>query len=313
MGFLGPIIARLLATRIGASVAANAPKILAGARDLLNIKGGKEAQQVVNASRPAATKAKAPPGRVHPSSPRATRANLVSRVTSYLRPNALPQAQAAGTTAPQANFSALANKGANFGNVLSGKVTAQQVVQQNQAQNPTVAGAASSLGSGAAKGAATAGLLGAFVGITLAGKKLAEMLVEGQRSLVRFNGQIAVAYAQLERGDLLRQQASGGRTAGTTETLVGAVNDMKNELQPLKDLGTNILNVIGTGFAKLVAGIVAAAKWLPGIAGVLKAMDDEAKRNRKNAVAPWMNTINGLADQYRADHNPARRGRHANR
>lgn len=129
------------------------------------------------------------------------------------------------------------------------------------------AGAVSNVAGTAMKGASIgsmAGPLGAGVGATLgavvasAGEiaKLpqsimnwSEALVESQRSISKYNGTLAQAFAEHERRGIVRGIESGRRTGGTTSELSGALDGLRDTLQPIRD---NVTNVIAKSLTEMV-------------------------------------------------------------
>jgi hypothetical protein len=68
-----------------------------------------------------------------------------------------------------------------------------------------------------------------------------DTLVESQRHLGRFNGTIAMMNADTERRTVLRQIASGQRTGGATADLNTSLQNLYDQLQPMKDSVTVVI------------------------------------------------------------------------
>lgn len=71
-------------------------------------------------------------------------------------------------------------------------------------------------------------------------------LLEGQRDLRRFNGSIAVAFAQLDRQEYQLAARTGRETSGTTKNLTQSQMALREALQPQRELLTNVKNDLGT-------------------------------------------------------------------
>jgi len=146
---------------------------------------------------------------------------------------------------------------------------------------------------------AAAGLIAVFVAIEFAGLKLAEAQVESQRYLVAFNGQIAAAYAKLEQGDLMRNLRTGAGTAASTESLVSAVNDMRDAWQPAGDAMTNLKNNIAVPFVKIATGIGI------GVAKLIELYDFITMQGPAVQVrGPWEDLIVRRSAEFRKNFRP---------
>lgn len=104
-----------------------------------------------------------------------------------------------------------------------------------------------------------------------------DALKEGKRHLMAFNGQIAVAMVESERRGIIRQVGEGRRVGASTAFLTEGLDDLKDAVQPLKDLFSNGLNLligiaariatVATNVAKLhpvVAPVLAIQRWIVG-------------------------------------------------
>ena len=167
-------------------------------------------------------------------------------------------------------------------------------------------GAAGALGMAAVgAGALAAG----FAVVVATGDKLAFSQVAAARGLAQFNGSIANAFAKVDANDIRRNMASGVATAGTTTTLVTAVEAMRDEIRPISDTITNGLNYFAAWAVEFSTPIIKfigrattlVNKWL----GV-KPPDPNAPMARN----PLENTILGLAQNARKIHRPTPRKPH---
>jgi hypothetical protein len=87
-----------------------------------------------------------------------------------------------------------------------------------------------------------------------------DALVESQRHISRFNGTLAMTFAESERRGVLRAIASGERTGGATADLNMSLQALRDQLQPLKD---SVTIVIARGLTQAVtylSGILAASQ-----------------------------------------------------
>lgn len=160
---------------------------------------------------------------------------------------------------------------------ITGRMPAPTPGMQGPPQRPTPTGALPARVAGMAGQAIAAhpyiaaGLAAtaALVGLARSGNRLAESQLEHQQRLRQFNAQIARAYATLERGDVLRSRASAGNTATTTAMMVSAINDLRDTVRPLQDIGTNILNVLGTIAVRSTESAFGMAKMIPILGNLL--------------------------------------------
>lgn len=118
---------------------------------------------------------------------------------------------------------------------------------QNQA-----AGAVSNIAGTALTGASIGGPLGAGVGAVIASageiaklpsriKDWSEQLVESNRHLGRFNGDLAVANAQRDVRTLRRDMVSAAETGPEIAKLSHSLDDLKDVMRPLQNSVTNVL------------------------------------------------------------------------
>ncbi len=145
----------------------------------------------------------------------------------------------------------------NLGGFAAGPVNSAIVGQAAHAATSGVshvAGAAlqgAGIGSlagpvGTGVGAAIGGLTGAASELSALPGHLVEWadgLKESQRSLSRFNGELAASFANSDRRDMVRGMESANRTSGTTSDLSNSLGDLADSLQPIRD---EIHNTVGT-------------------------------------------------------------------
>lgn len=102
--------------------------------------------------------------------------------------------------------------------------------------------------------------VGSLVATGKAVKDFAEQTLQGQEHLRRYNAVIASTFLKLEYQERVRSIQSGQATAGTTRMLGDALNRMRNEIRPIKDLARNAVNLLGVIAAKTVTAAAATVK-----------------------------------------------------
>ena len=90
--------------------------------------------------------------------------------------------------------------------------------------------------------------------------KWTDHLVNSRMVLAKYNGQIAAAMARLRFQQIRQQIHMGTATAGTTTELSKAIMDFRKEFQPIKEDVRNIVNVLETGFLRLITLLTKTAK-----------------------------------------------------
>jgi hypothetical protein len=96
-----------------------------------------------------------------------------------------------------------------------------------------------------------------------------DALTESQRHLRDFNGVIAYAMLESERREIVRNIAIGGRTGASTANLTKALDDLKDEVQPYKDLITNGFNNVVALLAVIMTNTIKAGTTMADIAARL--------------------------------------------
>lgn len=95
----------------------------------------------------------------------------------------------------------------------------------------------------------------AMLSATIAADKISTALFKSRQGLAQFDAGIAGAFAKFELRELQREVAQAQATSGSTEVLGEAVSDLKDEFQPIRELGTNIANLGGAAIARLGQGL----------------------------------------------------------
>ena len=110
-----------------------------------------------------------------------------------------------------------------------------------------------------------------ILGMAMKGlEKFGESTVEGYRGLEKFSGNLAVMYAQLDRTQLVLGAQYAQATGGTAAMAGGELRELKEALQPLREMGGTMKNIFagaGLFYVKwLVRALDAATKPLQWIA-----------------------------------------------
>jgi hypothetical protein len=221
-----------------------------------------------------------------------------SRIIAQRAAGAAASAAATGArgAAGASGQAAGASRGTRFAEILASRVSpTQHVMEKKQQAREELAG---SIGTGLGKAEKALEIFGGVLGVlTVVGKKLADAQLEHQKQYAKFNGTIAVAYAKLQKGDIVRSRMSAAATAGTTHTLVNATNELRDNARPIQDLGANINNAIGIVASKILSAII----YLPGkIAAAILPKNPFAQ------AGPWQASLNELAKEARAKHLPGK-------
>lgn len=98
---------------------------------------------------------------------------------------------------------------------------------------------------GAAIGAAIGGMASAAGEITALPKKIVdwgEALVESKRNIAQFSGTLSMAFAEANRRGIMRNIESGQRTGGSIAELSRSLQDIYDEVQPIRDEVTIVLS-----------------------------------------------------------------------
>lgn len=142
-----------------------------------------------------------------------------------------------------------------------------------------------------------AGMVKIFPKVAQSVERFGTQVVEASRHLAMFSPQITYAVAQMDRQRMVHQmdlaQSTGGSNAFATKRLMS----LRDDLQPLEKLGTNIKNIgsgVGMFFAKIVSWPVGkVATFLNKIAEWLGNLLGGAEEEK---TPPFENFINQVLD-----------------
>lgn len=150
---------------------------------------------------------------------------------------------------------------------------------------------ASTANRGASLGMAVGGPVGAGVGAVAGGvaqagieiaklpnriKDWSEALLSSQRTISRFDGRMAAAFAQADVRGIRRDIASARATGGATADLSNSMQDLYDALRPLKDSITTVIAKDLAGLVRLLADLVPLMKTGVAAAGAYLATSQNA-------------------------------------
>ena len=124
-----------------------------------------------------------------------------------------------------------------------------------------------------------------------------QSLLASQEPLRRFNGQIAAAFARLERTNLLIDRDTAGATSGTTTALADAIGSLSQELQPIKQTvitGVNTLGLIGVNIGRGVAFLIKMSPAVQGIIQIAQLLEKWFGAAPK--AGPWEDLLKDITD-----------------
>jgi hypothetical protein len=168
---------------------------------------------------------------------------------------------------------------------------------------------AAGLGGASALAGRGAALAGGPVGIAVAavitageaaigfGKAIhgaAEETLRAQERLARASGAMASVFAEREVIEILRDQRQGGKLAGTARDLSRGEQSLKDTVEPIETLITNIKNTVLASMERILSDILTPVSFIAEIAGkqlfgdpkedplteALKRIADETERRR---------------------------------
>lgn len=145
-----------------------------------------------------------------------------------------------------------------------------------------------------------------------AAEKFGRSLLDAEVPLRRFNGRINAAFAELDRGDLMRMKGRADATSGSTATLAKAMDQLGEDTKDLQKAGTTILNLVAIGVVYIGRCVAFVIKLNPVVQKLMEWLKmTEEKLEALNPVGPtWHNFVNDLArGQFTGKHNRNRGGK----
>lgn len=109
----------------------------------------------------------------------------------------------------------------------------------------------------------------------------ATLQFESARNLSKFNGQIAGAFRRLDYGDMVRAHGRANATGGTTAALGDALNKLRDDIEPFRQIMTTGVNSVITVGVKIASGLVTLAKSMPGYWLIERLAKAQEEANRK--------------------------------
>lgn len=123
-----------------------------------------------------------------------------------------------------------------------------------------------------------------------------EGLLKTMEPLRRFNGQLSIAFARLDRQRLIQDREFARGTSGSTSALAGALGGLSKELQPLRRMGTTYTNVGGIIVAHLAKLGLQALRQTE----IMKTLETVAKMIEAwlgfGAPGPWQKFLDDVGD-----------------
>lgn len=140
---------------------------------------------------------------------------------------------------------------------------------------------------------AVAIVAGTILGI----QKLANLTLAARAPYQFYSGQMAGAFTQLKMNDLRRDIQFANRTDSSTKDLAEAVNEFRQELQPIRENIATVTNAFVTGLVKIGTVIVKGVNLLenlPGIKEVLDLIEKENKEREQKEALPTAEFVDKL-------------------
>lgn len=137
-----------------------------------------------------------------------------------------------------------------------------------------------------------------------------QALIDSQKAIAKWSPALSRVFAEEERRGIIRGARSGQVTGGATSDLSDSMQDLLDQLQPIKDtvtvglargltVGVNLL----TEAVKYLQGIFEYVKTLPGadlLAAKIEGMELDSRIKAGNAMRPLLNALRDLERQDKA-------------
>ena len=128
------------------------------------------------------------------------------------------------------------------------------------------------------------GLLKMFSEMPTAIMEWGDALAASQKELMAFNAEIAFATVESERREILRKIEKGEATGESTRDMVLALETLKDELAPLKNITTNAMNKLVTAWLRGVTIMYNIFTRMTGIEESLEWFIGETKARKSGAA-----------------------------
>lgn len=145
--------------------------------------------------------------------------------------------------------------------------------------------------------AGPAGLLG----IHYALKKFTEQVIESNRGLAKWNGQLSSSFAKLDIVKMRMDIQTANASSGTASELNDSYGEMLREFQPFRQDMAIFMNLVATNLVKSSTATLAMLRAMAADNAVFKeildglnVLEDEAKKKNKNGDFPGNATMRDL-------------------
>ena len=179
------------------------------------------------------------------------------------------------------SFAEVVSSGRNFGDLLGGKITPHQAMQDSEAYDAEIR----------AKKKLTdtvVGLTGAFGSLTVGSAALTNTIqsvsaafLERQRHREAFSGNIAFAGARLDVGRLQREIQMAQGTDDTFGDLANAVNDLEKATAPYKMAAQNVQNKGLEQLNRVAAGVIKLVELFTPIDKIIEKLNEWLDEDKK--------------------------------
>lgn len=115
--------------------------------------------------------------------------------------------------------------------------------------------------------------------------KWADSLVEGQRNLAEFNGQLAGAFAKFDLQQFQMNRAEAGALAGDMGPLLQEVSSLKRDLLPAKVAVEKLKAAVEVKVLQFLGVIVEMLNHLPWIGGILQEIEKDLQKEENVPIA----------------------------
>lgn len=198
---------------------------------------------------------------------------------------------------PRVKYQDVLKRGSNFGDIMAGKLDAQEATRQAQEQEDArrraiegeqkLAEAHEKFWGVTKK--ATSGLAVvplATVGFVKALQAADNALLERNRRLAQYSGALTASFAQLDRNRIRRDIERARGTSGQSAKLAEAIDELEQTLQPYTEGAANLLTQIATGITRMTNGMIQIVDTIPMFASWKDKIIDALETEPDQPAAP---------------------------
>ena len=127
-----------------------------------------------------------------------------------------------------------------------------------------------------------------WMGAALGIQQFTKSLLETNRGFARFNGQIAVSFAQLDRARMVRDFDRARATSGTAAAANRSLGSLEKELAPTRQLITTTKNLAAMGLNKLATGVMKIANAVLPIKSMQATLEEWFGATKTTEKTPWL-------------------------